>query len=527
MPPASPWPGGFAGCWKPILDPFSLAARLVFQPGFFVGNLPAMGKKKHKTAWGEVRDAILPDRLPAYDGRFEPNHLAHTLTADRIHGILRSAESGNTADLFTVYRDMILGDSHIQSEFTKRKLAVLGLPMAILPADSAKPEDEAAADLVRLAWEAMPGKIDALSHLLDACLWPVSLLEKVYRPSNIPGLRFEWGQCGGGPALQPVLYHLLDYTQGRMRIQDIDPVSKSPVGTYREATGRNFVIHRGSLLQSFPDNFGGPMRAALFWWLFKTMDRGWWIRFLERFGAPFTVAKYDDGRDDTKYELERALSAATRLFGLVVTRGTDVELLQANASQSGDAFEKFKETADRELSKLIIGQTSSSEARSGGLNNGQADLHSDVRDDYRDWDAGKLRETVQEQLIVPFLQLNAIPGRVRFQLGREDTQSLSDTLKTLEALPKAGLEIQDTSLPTLSRVLGYEVGRIATPAAPTATPFSADFEQATRQAMAAILPKGSRNPADWENRFRRRLVELNPADSVRHLETLLQEAVLA
>ena len=334
--------------------------------------------------------------------------------------------------------------------------------------------------------------------------------------------------AGGGAALQPVLYHLLDYTQGRMRIQDIDPVSKSPVGTYREATGRNFVIHRGSLLQSFPDNFGGPMRAALFWWLFKTMDRGWWIRFLERFGAPFTVAKYDDGRDDTKYELERALSAATRLFGLVVTRGTDVELLQANASQSGDAFEKFKETADRELSKLIIGQTSSSEARSGGLNNGQADLHSDVRDDYRDWDAGKLRETVQEQLIVPFLQLNAIPGRVRFQLGREDTQSLSDTLKTLEALPKAGLEIQDTSLPTLSRVLGYEVGRIAAPAAPTgATPFSADFEQATRQAMAGILPKGSRNPADWENRFRRRLVELNPADSVRHLETLLQEAVLA
>ncbi len=488
-----------------------------------------MGKsgKKKRTAWGEMRDAILPSRLPAYDGRFEPDHLAHTLTADRIHAILRQAENGNTTDLFTVYRDMVLGDTHIQSEFTKRKLAVLGMPMAIMPGGAATPEDEAAAELVRQAWDAMPGKIDALSHLLDAALWPVAILEKVYRPSNLPGLRFEWGQGGGGPALQPVCYHLLDWTGGRLRVQNIDPVSKSPIGTYREADGRNFVIHRGSLLQSFPDNYGGPLRAALFWWLFKTMDRGWWIRFLERFGAPSPVAKYEDGRDDTKGELQRALSAATRLFGLVVTKGTDVELMQANASQSGDAFERFKETADRELSKLIVGQTSSSEARSGGLNNGQADLHADVRNDYRDWDAAKLRETVQDQLIRPFLQLNAIPGQVRFQIGREDQQNLADTLKTLETLPKAGLEIADESLATLSRVVGYQIRKAqAPPVKPE--PFSEDaWILQTRQDMAGLLPTASKGPADWETRLRRRLVDLNPGRAVQKLETLLQEAVFA
>jgi len=48
---------------------------------------------------------------------------------------------------------------------------------------------------------------------------------------------------------------------------------------------------------------------------------------------------------DTRQKLEIAMSLASRPFGVVVSRQTEIELLQAAAFQSGDAFEKFHTVA--------------------------------------------------------------------------------------------------------------------------------------------------------------------------------------
>ena len=87
-----------------------------------------------------------------------------------------------------------------------------------------------------------------------------------------------------------------------------------------------------------PDNRGGPMRSLVFWWLLSSMGRDWWARFLDKYGSPFLVGKYDQADDASRGVLERAFQWAVRVGGIVVSKQTEVEIIQASASQSGDAF---------------------------------------------------------------------------------------------------------------------------------------------------------------------------------------------
>src|SRR5436190_11664617 len=75
--------------------------------------------------------------------------IAHTLTADKLHSILREAEAGNTRRLFALYRDVLASDDSLQSDFATRKLAVLGETPAVQPFDKKKAEDVRAADEIK------------------------------------------------------------------------------------------------------------------------------------------------------------------------------------------------------------------------------------------------------------------------------------------------------------------------------------------------------------------------------------------
>ena len=58
---------------------------------------------------------------------------ANLMTVDKLHAILREAEIGSVDRLFALYRDIISGHTHLQTEFNTRKLAVLGDPISFAP----------------------------------------------------------------------------------------------------------------------------------------------------------------------------------------------------------------------------------------------------------------------------------------------------------------------------------------------------------------------------------------------------------
>ncbi|MBI5770907.1 MAG: DUF935 family protein [Verrucomicrobia bacterium] len=443
--------------------------------------------------------AIVASYLPLqrrtiYTPRAMPGSLAATLDVDRVHDILRAAEAGDVEGLFALYQDIVCSGSHLQGRLTDRKEAVLSDTLNVIPFDKANADDVAAAELVKLELAKHDDWENACAHLLDSVLWPVSLIEKVYKPATKPGLRYELA------SLTPVPYQLITYTDGPLKLRDTDERGY-PTSTNFTPEPSRYIQHRGHLLTSVPDNWGGPMRSLVFWWLLCHMTRDWWARFLDRYGAPFVVGKYDQADDASRSVLESAFALATKIGGLVVSKETEVEIKQAAAGDSGEAYKTFIELCNREISKLINGETLSSDAQATGMNSGNAREQGKKRDEKRAGDARRLGATLRNGLFKQFLEINGLKGRPPLAVwganSPEDVKALCDTL---DSLTGAGLEVEDAAIQIISEKVGFPVRRSEKPA-PVAMPggpmgFSAYSLSELRRAGRAALKKKADDAVD-------------------------------
>jgi phage gp29-like protein len=384
----------------------------------------------------------------------EPDSFLEWMDPDRVGMAIRSARGGNTQPLFAIYRDIVGTHAHIQSELHKRKIAVLGEPFKFQPYDKKKRDDVVLADFCEKSIYSTRSWRRVCTHLLDSCLWPVSVGEKVFAPD---GSRFVLSD------LICVPHHLLDFSTGFLRITDVDATGK-PLGTSHDPDPLRYIIHRGHTLSS-PDTYGGPMRALIYWWLASVMSRDWWIRFLDRYGSPFIVGKFKPGCTSDRDILVSAMSAAKRLFGLAISTSTTVELIEATKS-SADAFERFNDVANREISKLVVGQSLSAQASpTGEIGGGTAGLQGDVREDIRRYDAAMLCDTIRDQLLANMCALSTLPGVTpTCSWGSVSPEVLTAKATLLTSLASARLELDDAGVESISEDTGLSLRRISTPA---------------------------------------------------------------
>jgi phage gp29-like protein len=391
-------------------------------------------------------------------GRELPSAL-RGMTATRLLGIIDQAEGGYTEELFALYRDIIAADTHIQSEFAKRKDAVLGDTVAVLPYDKTNPASVAAKELCEQIVDAEPFAT-LCDWLLNATLYPVAVAEKVFAPAP------------GGYRLArvvPVPFRLLDYSGGTIKIFDTDGQGNR-LSTSRAPDPSRYIVHRGHNLP-LPDTWGGPMRACLFWWLLKTMNRQWWAELLERFGMPFMKGKFTDEKG--KAILTRAFSMAQRLGGVVISKNTEVELQQAASGDSANSHERFIEACNREISRLIVGQTLSSTAEATGLGSGTASLQGAVKDDIRKKDARLLAVTIRAQLFSQLCAINGESGPAPLvTFGSDSAAEIAALVGLVKGLGDAGLEPDDDALDTISERVGFHVRRKAAAQPFQPSPFS-------------------------------------------------------
>jgi phage gp29-like protein len=429
-------------------------------------------KKFYDRQTGKLTDAkpAPPPTAPltVVNGRFEPDSMIDWMDVDRVGYVLRSAKGGAVQPLFALYRDILLTDAHLQAEMSKRKLAVLGEQMRVLPYDKTDPADVEAAQACETAIYGCKTWATACAHLLDATLWPVSLVEKVYAPSS-----------GGYDLIElvPVPYHLMEFDSGHLKIRDCAPDGQ-PLTTQHDADAARYIVHRGHLL-STPDNYGGPMRSLVYWWLASTMSRDWWLRFLDRYGMPFMVGHYSPGDSLDRNLILGAFAAANKLYGLAVSTETQVEMIEASKA-GADAYERFLAICQREKSKLILGQTLSAQTDPTGLGSGVATLQADVREDLRKNDAKMLATTLRDQLLTQFCEINGMPGRPPIiTWGSVSAADLQAKANLVVAYSQAGLEPDDNAVESLSEESGISLRRKPSLSSPV-LPFSVPHPFAAR-----------------------------------------------
>ena len=167
--------------------------------------------------------------------------------------------------------------------------------------------------------------------------------------------------------------------------------------------------------------------------LFKRQGIGFWLRFLEKFGAPTVVGEFPPGATDAEKRLLLAAGKAiTQDSTVIYPAGMPVKFLEAARSGTAD-YRVFVEVMERGIEQVIIGQTASSSGTPGKLGNDE--LQGDVRQDIIKSDSDLVCESMNLGPVRALIEHNfegaALPRVFRVIEEAEDATAMAARDKVL------------------------------------------------------------------------------------------------
>lgn len=352
--------------------------------------------------------------------------IAGSLTPTRLASILTDAVQDWPRDYLTLAEEMEEREWHYGSVLGTRKRAVSGLQVSVEPASDA-PQDVKLADAVReLTRSADFG--DMVDDCLDAIAKGYSAVEIVWDRSGK-----EW---------QPTYtwrdprFFRYDYaTQSKLLLLDDENIMGVPLAPYK------FIVHTPRLKSGLPIR-GGLARLAAAAYMCKSYTLTDWMAFAEVFGMPLRIGRYSPGA--TQSDINTLITAVANIgtdAAAILPKSMEIqfESLQKTSDGGDKVFMGLADWLDRQVSKAVLGQTSTTDALSGGLNNNTASVHNEVRTDIQIADGKQLANTLNRDLVRPYVDLNYGPQkkypRIEIKvIEPEDTTALSTALSLLVPL---------------------------------------------------------------------------------------------
>ena len=339
-----------------------------------------------------VRKARLEDELaaPTITGvrSVLSGHPAQGLTPERLTRLLREAEQGDMTRYLELAEEMEEKDAHYRSVLGTRKLQVSGLELVVESATD-KAEDVADADFVRdflltgVLQQALYDILDAIGKGFSCCEIMWECAENVWLPGRISWRDPRW-----------------------FTFDDVDGVTPLLIGDNGERLPLEpckFIFHVPKSKSGLPCR-GGLARAAAWGYLFKNFDLKAWMIFAEVYGHPIRLGKYDpSATEEDKLTLLRAVRDVGMDHAAIIPDSMLVEFVEAKGLGTVTLYEKLAEYLDRQTSKLVLGQTGTTDT---GTRVGTANAHEHVRDDIERSDAAQLAATLNRDLIRPLVLFN-------------------------------------------------------------------------------------------------------------------------
>ena len=359
---------------------------------------------------------------------FFPRHPADGITPQRLSALLRMAEYGDTISYLELAEQMEERDLHYRAVLGVRKRSVVQLPLQVVAAgDDA--DSVADAELVRDALN-RDELADELFDLCDAIGKGYSILRVVWETSARSWMprSFTWRDPRW---FRPVG---IDGRSFALRTEDN---GAEPLPPYA------FITHTGKEKSGAPVR-GGIARIASWAYLFKNYNIKDWASFIETFGQPFRVGKYEPGA--TAEDKQALLSALVNIgadAAAMIPRSMLLEFLEVSRS-STDMYERAADWWDRQVSKVVLGQTGTTEVKGGSY--AAAKVHNEVRGDIQAADAAQVAATLNQQFVRPVVDLNRGPRkrypRVVLRLPRD--RGVADMADAIGTLVDRGLELEQS-----------------------------------------------------------------------------------
>lgn len=181
--------------------------------------------------------------------------------------------------------------------------------------------------------------------------------------------------------------------------------------------------------------------------MLKYYDITSWAAFIDRFGYTLKLGKYSPkATEDDINTLRRAVASIGSDFGAVIPESAILEIIESKTTQStSDTYEKLAQFVNKEISKLVLGQTMTSEE---GASYSQAQVHNEVRGDIAKSDIRQIMETLNSQLIVPYCKFNfgELETYPKLELFKPDIDNIELIINAVANLSDKGLKVKASEI---------------------------------------------------------------------------------
>ena len=354
------------------------------------------------------------------------------LSPERLAAILRDVRSGECpAEYLELAQDMEMRDLHYRSVLSTRKDAVCGLEIRVEPASDDRKDIEIAQAVENDIIKNRAARfVPLLRDMLDALAKGFSVNEitwdtsgKTWKPKKYVWKDPRWFQYDKETGQTLMLRDELT-TELHTLIQN------------------KFIIHEPHLI-SGTQIAGGLALPALFYFMLKSYDVTSWAAFIDRYGFPIRLGKYSRKatQDDIK-TLRRAIASIGADFGAVIPEGATIEIIESKtSSENTDAYQKMATWIDKQISKLVLGQTMTTD---DGSSRAQGEVHEEVRQDIAAADSIAIADTLNSSLVVPYVNFNfGVQERYpEIVLYKPDEKNIEQIVSSIEKLAPHGLTVR-------------------------------------------------------------------------------------
>lgn len=359
---------------------------------------------------------------------------ADGLTPISLADILRDADAGQPLRYLELAETIEERDPHYLGVLGTRRRSVSQIGITV-DAASEDPQDEAIAQEIR-TWLARDELTDEIFDVLDCIGKGFSMTEIIWDTSEgqwIPKA-LEW---------RDPRWFRFEQSNLKTPVMIGDDGQEMPLEPFKFIFAQ-IKAKSGLTLRS------GLARVAAWGWMFKMYTQRDWAIFSQTYGQPVRVGKFGAGASESdKATLFRAVANISGDCAAIIPESMQIEFVESgNVGAAHTLYKERVEWIDQQISKAVLGQTSTTDAVVGGLGSGKE--HRQVQKDIQMADGRALAAILNRDLVRPWVQLNHGPRkaypRIRIEeVEREDLKVLSDAITPLL---DRGLEVEQATILT-------------------------------------------------------------------------------
>jgi SPP1 gp7 family putative phage head morphogenesis protein len=368
-----------------------------------------------------------PRAVVPYTDHFS-DHPTTGLTPAKLRALLHDAEYGSQRSQIEFFEDVLERDGVISGAFGTRKLAVTKHEFEFIPREGFKGKGKKQAEFLNdvarnLSINQLQYSYDADLLDFESLLW--TTLDAVSMGIAIPELT--WDQDGREWRIVEARHvspkHLMFGKPGsvpwnpydvRLRTEE-EPTNGIPLPPFR------YLLHQYRGFSGYPAR-AGLLRTLAWPYLCKWYGLEGAVMFVELYGVPMRIGKYDPNTPTDTTILAKALRELGRDASAMISNDMEIEFKGVEKGQDL-IHPDFVNMWDNQALIAILGQSGTTVATPGKL--GENKEHGDVRQDIKESDAKALEKTVQLRFVTPLCLFNQgeIMCDFRIKYQKEEDQN--------------------------------------------------------------------------------------------------------